>query len=262
MIPRVTDDLWERFSVHLPPHKVSRKGGRPPRDDRNCLDAIIFILRTGTQWQMLPAKEFGVSGSTCWRRFDAWSKCGVWSDTHQALLNELGLSGRIDLSAAVIDSASVRAVFGGPNPTDRAKNGCKRHVISDAGGIPLLVHTTPANVRDDLPAVEMVKSMPAIKQRRGRPRKKPTEMIGDRGYGFPHIIAPIVAMGIATLLCLRGSPHGSGLGKRRYVIERTLSWLGDFRRLKLCYERTGQHFQAFNELALCLVCANKLALTV
>lgn len=134
-------------------------------------------------------------------------------------------------------------------------------MISDARGTPLLVHTTPANVRDEKPCVRMVKSMPAIKQPRGRPRKRPRALIGDRGYGFTWIIATIVLMGIASLLCRRGSPHGSGLGKRRWVIERTMSWLGNFRRLKLCYERTAAHFQAFHELAACLVCAKKLALT-
>lgn len=131
-------------------------------------------------------------------------------------------------------------------------------MISDARGTPLLVHTTPANVRDDLPAVQMVESMPPVKQPRGRPRRKPCELIGDRGYGFPWIIAAVVLMGIRSLLCLRGSPHGSGLGKRRYVIERTLSWVGNFRRLKLCYEKTALHFQAFHELAACIICAGKL----
>lgn len=132
-------------------------------------------------------------------------------------------------------------------------------MIGDADGTPLLVHTTAANVRDEKPAVEMVRSMPAVKQPRGRPRRKPKELLGDRGYGFPWIIAALVLLGIVSLLCPRGSPHGSGLGKRRYVIERTMSWLGNFRRLKLCYERTGEHFQAFHDLAACLICANKLA---
>ena len=133
-------------------------------------------------------------------------------------------------------------------------------MISDAAGTPLLIHTTPANVRDDMPAVAMVRQLPAVKQPpRGRPRRKPKELIGDRGYGFPWIIAAIMLMRIVSLLCPRGSPHGSGLGKRRYVIERTMSWLGNFRRLKLCYERTGEHFQGFHDLAACVLCASKLA---
>ena len=116
MISRVTDDLWERFKVHIRPHRISPKGGRPPCDDRECLDAIIFILRTGTQWQMLPGKQFQVSGSTCWRRFADWTKAGVFKALHKDLLDALGLAGKLDLSAAVIDSASVRAVLGGATP--------------------------------------------------------------------------------------------------------------------------------------------------
>jgi transposase len=93
---------------------------------------------------------------------------------------------------------------------------------------------------------------------RCRPRRKPGELIGDRGYGFAWIIQAIVALGIVSLLCPRGSPHGSGLGQRRYVIERTLSWFGNFRRVKLCYEKTGAHFQAFHDLAAGIVCAGRL----
>jgi transposase len=141
---------------------------------------------------------------------------------------------------------------------DRRKSGVKRHIISDATGIPLLVKTTPANLRDEMPAVQMVESLPAIKNPRGRPRKKPGELLGDRGYGFPWIIAAIVMKKIKSLLAPRGSPHGSGLGKRRYVIERTMAWMNNFRRLRLCYEKTGKRFQAFNELGCCMICAGKL----
>ena len=145
-----------------------------------------------------------------------------------------------------------------PSPVDR-RNGCKRHAISDANGIPLLIHTTPANVRDEVPTVEMVESMPSVKQPRGRPRRKPGELIGDRGYGFPWIIAAIVLMGIRSARCLRGSPHGSGLGKRRYVIERTLSWFSNFRRLKLCYEKTARAFPSLPRIGGALCWRGKLA---
>lgn len=135
-------------------------------------------------------------------------------------------------------------------------------MISDAAGVPLLVHTTPANVRDEKPMAAMVRSLPAVRQGKvGRPRRRPEALIGDRAYGFSWTIAAIVVLGIVALMCPRGIPHGSGLGRRRWVIERTMSWLGNFRRLKLCYERTGEHFQAFHDLAACLVCAKKLALT-
>lgn len=132
-------------------------------------------------------------------------------------------------------------------------------MISDAAGTPLLIHITPANVRDEVPVEQMLKSLPAIKQLKGRPRRKPHALLGDRGYGFPWTIATIALLGILSLLCPRGSPHGSGLGERRYVIERTMSWFGNFRRLKLCYERTGQRFLTFHQLAASVLCAGKLA---
>jgi transposase len=134
-------------------------------------------------------------------------------------------------------------------------------VIGDANGIPLVVCTTPANVPDHVPLEDMVESMPPVRMPRGRPRYKPGALVGDRGYGFARTIAAVAAMRIKSLLSPRGKdrPHGSGLGKVRYVIERTLSWVGNYRRLKACYERTGEHWQAFNELACCLVCANRIA---
>jgi hypothetical protein len=82
--------------------------------------------------------------------------------------------------------------------------------------------------------------------------------MGDRGYGFPWTIAEVVDMGIRSLLAPRGSEHGSGLGRQRYVVEQTLAAYGSFRRIKFCYERQGDHFQGFHDLASCMICANRL----
>jgi hypothetical protein len=88
----------------------------------------------------------------------------------------------------------------------------------------------------------------------------PRVLLGDRGYGFPYRIALVVLYGIASLLAPRGKdkPHGSGLGAERYVVERTMSGWPHFRRILVCHERIGEHFQAFHELAACVLCANKL----
>jgi transposase len=141
---------------------------------------------------------------------------------------------------------------------DRRKNGSKRHVIGDAEGTPLILCTTPANVRDEVPFVAMLDSLPPVRMPSGHVRYLPGEAAGDRAYGFTWIVAEVAARRIGSLLAARGSPHGSGLGTVRYVIERTMSWLGSFRRIDCCYERTGSHWQAFNELACCVICANKL----
>jgi hypothetical protein len=116
------------------------------------------------------------------------------------------------------------------------------------------VRTTPANVRDEQPLPQMLKDLPAVQPPRGRPRRKPRELYGDRGYGFPWIIAVVLAMRIVCLLAPRNSKHGSGLGKVRYVIERTMVWFGHWRRLKVCYEKTAAHWQAYNELAARMIC--------
>jgi transposase len=112
----LTDELWKEIQPLLPPHSDQPRGGHPWADDRDCLRGIVFVLRSGIPWQMLPTEVFGVSGSTCWRRFQWWTAVGVWPEVHARLLTRLGRLGQVDLSAAVIDSASVRAVFGGRTP--------------------------------------------------------------------------------------------------------------------------------------------------
>jgi len=141
---------------------------------------------------------------------------------------------------------------------DRGKNGCKRHLICDRTSLPLLVRTSAANLRDEAPLLEMLQDLPAIHQPRGRPRQKPKALYGDRGYGYPKIIAAVKARGIESKLAPRGTPHGSGLGKVRYVVERGLAWFGHCRRIKLCYEKCGEHFQAFHDLAASLLCFKRL----
>jgi transposase len=110
------DELWHEVEPLLPSHPAQPKGGRPPVDDRLCLRGLIFILRSGMAYQLLPSEVFGVSGSTCWRRLRDWTQAGVWPHLHRRLLNDLGQCQQIDLDAAVVDSQSVRAVFGGTTP--------------------------------------------------------------------------------------------------------------------------------------------------
>lgn len=108
------DELWAEVEPLLPPPTPrSPKGGRPPVDNRDAMRGIIFVNRTGISWQMLPTEVFGVSGSSCWRRFHEWTVAGVWPEAHRRLLNRLGRLGGVDLSRGVVDSQSVRAVKGG-----------------------------------------------------------------------------------------------------------------------------------------------------
>ena len=118
------DALWHEVEPLLPPRPPpSSKGGRPPVDGRKALAGILFVLRTGCQWQMLPAVAFGVSGSSCWRRFRDWTAAGVWPELHRRLLNRLGRLGGVDLSYVVVDSQSVRAVKGARTPAPTPPTG-------------------------------------------------------------------------------------------------------------------------------------------
>jgi len=112
-ISLVPDELWSEIEPLLPVHEPSPEGGRPRVPDRACLAGIIFVLKSGIPWNMLPP-EFGCGdGVTCWRRLREWTLKGVWPEVHKRLLNALGQLGQINWSRAIIDSASVRAVFGG-----------------------------------------------------------------------------------------------------------------------------------------------------
>ena len=115
----ICDELWNEIEPLLPKHPRNAKGGAPRKPDRPCLEGIVHVLRTGTQWQRLARCDLWPSGSTCWRRFTEWTEAGVWLQLHRRLLNLLGAAGAVDLQSAIVDSASVRAKKGAhtPDPT-------------------------------------------------------------------------------------------------------------------------------------------------
>lgn len=114
--PLLGDELWALIEPCLPPHKPRPKGGRKPIDDRKALTGIMFVLKTGIPWEDLPQEMGCGCGMTCWRRLRDWQEAGVWQDIHHVLLNELRAEDQLDWSRGVVDSASVRAVFGGNRP--------------------------------------------------------------------------------------------------------------------------------------------------
>ena len=110
--PLVTDELWTLVEPLLPEQPPKPKGGRPRVNDRAALTGILFVLKTGIPWEMLPQEMGCGSGMTCWRRLTEWHRAGVWERLHRALLDRLGEAGRIDWSRASLDSASVAAPGG------------------------------------------------------------------------------------------------------------------------------------------------------
>jgi transposase len=109
--PLLADALWNLIQPMLPSTPPHLKGGRPRLPDRACLIGILFVLRSGIPWEMLPQELGCGSGMTCWRR-----PRDVWQLIHPSLLDWLARYGEIDWSRAVLDSCSIRAVFGGFKP--------------------------------------------------------------------------------------------------------------------------------------------------
>jgi transposase len=259
------DALWVLVEPFLPSPSSRPKGGRPAVPDRACLAGILFVLRSGIPWQMLPQELGCGSGMTCWRRLRDWQLAGVWDLIHFAMLDWLARRDQIDWSRAVVDSCSVRAVCGGaktgPNPTDRAKRGSKRHVICDGGGVPLAIRLTGANRHDSQEALLLVDAIPPLQGERGRPRCRPDCILGDRAYDAEPIRQGLRTRHILPLLAMRRTTHGSGLGQWRWVVERTFAWLNQFRRLRVRYEKRADIHQAFLSLACALICWHALRTT-
>jgi transposase len=108
----VTDELWEVVEPLLPDEPPKPKGGRPRVDDRAALTGILFVLKSGIPWEMLPQEMGCGSGMTCWRRLKEWNEAGVWEKLHHEILDRLGKADEIDWHRASLDSASVPAPGG------------------------------------------------------------------------------------------------------------------------------------------------------
>ena len=112
--PILDDDLWTLIEPLLPPPKPRRfrYPGRKPITNRQALTGILFVLRTGVPWELLPQEMGCGSGVSCWRRLRDWKAAGLWQKVHELMLHEMRRNGRIDLSIVTADSGSVRAVGG------------------------------------------------------------------------------------------------------------------------------------------------------
>ncbi|WP_246178366.1 IS5 family transposase [Actinomadura decatromicini] len=256
------EELWELFQRVVPPAPTRPQGGGRRRyGDREVLAAIIFVAITGCTWQQLPP-VFGPSGPTAHRRFTEWSAARVWARLHRLVLDELGARGELDWSRCAIDSVSVRAAKGGkltgPNPVDHGKRGSKIHLLVDHAGLPLSVGISAANTHDKLALEPLVRGIAPIRWRRGPRRRRPAKLHGDKGYDYAELRRWLRSRGITPRIARRGIERSDRLGRHRWVVERTVSWLSGCRRLHRRYERKPEHFLAFVGIAATLICHRRL----
>ncbi|MFE5524007.1 IS5 family transposase [Streptomyces virginiae] len=237
-------------------------GGTQDTPDETLFAAIIYVLVSGCAWRSLPPC-FGISKSTAHRRFLIWSRAGVWA----------GCTRRFCTASTTPACSTCRApsstppTFGlkkggeltGPSPVDRGRPGSRMHVLSDANGLPLLVGVTAANTHDSLALKPMVMGH----QTRHDPYRgrhfKPQRLHADKAYDVPHLRKWLRGKRIGVRMARKGVESSERLGRRRWVIERTMSWLTGYRRLNHRYERDPRNYLAFLGLAAAICCHKRLA---
>ncbi len=214
------------------------------------LAALRRFLREGTPWRGLVATEDQASGSTLRRYLARWTETGLLAKAHALLVGML--RGHPHL---LLDSCSVRAKRGGdltgPNPTDRGKRGTKYHVAVDGDGMPVACAATAANVNDTLIFERLFLFTFAVMARI-------RTVFADKGYDAERHRDLCRAFGAEPRIHRRGSPRGSGLGKRRWPVERSLAWVLENRRLALRHDRRGFVIQSLLRAACIFLVVGRL----
>jgi len=146
----------------------------------------------------------------------------------------------------------------GPSPVDRARTGSKHHLITDSAGVPLAISLTGGNRNDVTQLLPLVDGIGPVRGKVGRPRRRADRLLADRGYDHDKYRRELRRRGVKPIIARRCSEHGSGLGKERWVVERTFAWLHNFRRLRTRYERRAELHLAFMQLGCAVVCQRAL----
>jgi transposase len=159
---------------------------------------------------------------------------------------------------AIVDSVFVRAFGGGeqtgPSPVDRRKKGSKHTLLVDRHGVPLAIRAAGANASDHTQIIPLVLDFPRVGGKPGRPKELPDELYADRGFDSDATRWILAWLGIEPHIGRRNTAHGSGLGKVRWVVERTISWLKGLRRLRVRYDRLAVIQDAWTTLAASVIC--------
>lgn len=149
----------------------------------------------------------------------------------------------------------------GRNPTDRGRQGCKYHLLCDANRLPLRALISGANTHDSMLLEPLLDTNPVVRGRRGhagRPRRRPDKLHADKGYDYRRCRALLTRRGIQVRIARRGIEDQSRLGRVRWVVERTISWLPGSKRLGLRYDRTERTLAPLLTLAIVLINLRRL----
>jgi transposase len=256
------ETFYELARPMLPPEKeIGAEGGRRPKSHHVVLKVIWFVLVTSCRWKDVP-KEMGCCGETARTRLQGWERAGIWDQLHHLLLKMLNQEHQLHLETVIIDTTHVRAFGGGdatgPSPVDRGKKGTKYTLLVDRDGVPLVIRAVPANRSDQLEILPAVVSFPAVGGKPGRPLTHPKELYADAGFDCEATRGILRWLGIEPHIRHRTGDHGSHLGRVRWVVERTISWVKGLRRMRVRYDRATTSINAWTSIAAAVVCLHIL----
>jgi putative transposase len=258
---RISDPLWGVLQPRLPAPRNSHRfgGGRPRTPDRRCADAIFYVLRTGCQWKALDQTDL-CPGSTAHDRYQEWVEAEVFLHLWQDGVAQFDELKGIDWTWLSMDGAMTKAPLGGeqtgPNPTDRSKSGVKRSVLTEGHGVPLGLAVDGANRHDMKLARNTIESI--VVERPEPTEEQPQGMCLDKGYDYREIRDLLVEFGFTAHIRSRGEEakelaQEAGKRARRWVVERTHSWMNRFRRILIRWEKKPKNYLAFLHFACALI---------
>src|SRR5262245_28904945 len=261
----LTDSQWAFIQPLLPPPAHT---GRPRANDRRTLEGILHILITGCRWQDLP-HEYGAP-TTVWRRLKRWGEERVWERIWRAALATLDRQDQLDWSMAFLDGSFAPAKRGGEQVgvTKKGK-GTKWMLVVDGHGLPLGFHLASAKTAEVKLAEQTLDTI-RVGRPRGRPKRRPQKLVADRGYDSSAFRAALRRRGIRTCIppkrrpaswrAKRGRPVVARKEeyRRRYTVERSFAWLGNYRRLLIRWEHLFSVYRSFFTVAVLLLCLRRV----
>jgi putative transposase len=265
----IPDDLWEGLVNLIPPRVNTHPfgGGKPPTPDRVCMEAILYVLRTGCQWKALDATRF-CPGSTAHDRFQLWVRQGVFQKMWECGLLAYDDWKGIDWSWLSLDGCMTKAPLGGEktgkNPTDRAKKGVKRSLLVETEGIPVGLATDGANRPDMKLTRETLESIPV--ERPEATAAEPQGLCLDNGYAANEVQAIAEEFHFTTHLppsqeaALRVK-RKAGQKARRWVVERTHSWMNRFRGILIRWSKKAENYIALLHMSFAFIIYKQMGLS-
>lgn len=264
---RMPGKLWKLLKKHLPKELKVRKPGRPRVNNRDVIDGIWHVLWTGCQWKSIEKEWFNVSSSVLHERFQTWQRQGLFEKLYKKMVQYYARECKIGWKWQSVDSMMSAAPLGGSktgkNPTDRGKSGSKVHLLVDKYGAPLAIFITGANEHDKWSADDLIVHL-VVK----RPNSE-QHFCADKGYDYEDVHQFIGLHNYIEHIKHRRRrnepkdecplPGEKTFPARRWVVERTFSWLAKRRSIAIRWCKKPENWLAFVHMACSQILLNLIS---